>query len=97
MALLQLAQPRVPTGIIAGYLTPTPWLNRRFKTANDGLVAVYSTRLVQMQDFIVLPSIHATLECRCPTANALVFKYRTIVGQTNQNNALRLIGYRTQR
>ena len=59
--IAQLAQPRVPTGIIAGYLTPTPWLNRRFKTANDGLVAVYSTRLVQMQDFIVLPSIHTNL------------------------------------
>lgn len=59
--IAQLAEPSVPTGIIAGYLTPTPWLNRRFNTANDGLVAVYSTRLTRMQDFILLPLVHANL------------------------------------
>lgn len=59
--IAQLAEPSVPTGIIAGYLTPTPWLNRRFDTANDGLVAVYSTRLTRMQDFILLPLVHASL------------------------------------
>lgn len=59
--IAQLAEPSVPTGIIAGYLTPTPWLNRRFNSANDGLVAVYSTRLSNMQDFVLLPSVHATL------------------------------------
>ena len=57
----QLAEPSVPTGIIAGYLTPTPWLNRRFNTANDGLVAVYSTRLSTMQDFVLVRSIHTSL------------------------------------
>lgn len=57
----QLAQPSVPTGIIAGYLTPTPWLNRRFNTANDGLVAVYSTRLPHMQDFVLIPAVHTSL------------------------------------
>lgn len=59
--IARLAAPRVPTGIIAGHLTPTPWLNSRFKTANDGLVAVYSTRLAQMQDFLLLPVVHSSL------------------------------------
>lgn len=57
----QLAEPSVPTGIIAGYLTPTPWLSRRFNSANDGLVAVYSTRLPTMQDFVLIRSIHSSL------------------------------------
>ena len=59
--IAQLAEPSVPTGIIAGYLTPTPWLNRRFNSANDGLVAVYSTKLARMQDFTMLASIHSSL------------------------------------
>jgi len=57
----RLPEPSVPTGIIAGYLTPVPWLNRRFNTANDGLVAVYSTRLSTMQDFVLIRSIHSSL------------------------------------
>lgn len=59
--IARLSEPSVPTGIIAGYLTPVPWLNRRFNTANDGLVAVYSTRLSQPHDFVMLPSIHSSL------------------------------------
>lgn len=59
--IAQLAEPTVQTGIIAGYLTPTPWLSRRFGAANDGLVAVYSTRLAQMQDFVLLPAVHGSL------------------------------------
>lgn len=59
--IANLAEPQVPTGIIAGYLTLTPWLNRRFNTANDGLVAVYSTRLASMQDFLMLPAVHNSL------------------------------------
>ena len=57
----QLPEPNVPTGIIAGYLNPAPWLNRRFNTANDGLVAVYSTQLSSMQDFVLIRSIHTSL------------------------------------
>ena len=57
----RLPEPSVSTGIIAGYLTPVPWLNRRFNTANDGLVAVYSTRLSTMQDFVLIRSIHSSL------------------------------------
>lgn len=45
-------------GIIAGNFSFNPFANRIFGEPNDGKVAVSSTRMDQMSDFIVLPVSH---------------------------------------
>ncbi len=58
----QLPPIDVPTGVIAGYLTPTPWLTKRFDgQANDGLVAMDYTKLAGMSDFIEVKATHMGL------------------------------------
>lgn len=58
----QLPPIEVPTGVIAGYLTPAPWLNKRFEhLPNDGLVAVEYTKLAGMRDFVLAKTTHMSL------------------------------------
>jgi pimeloyl-ACP methyl ester carboxylesterase len=51
----------VPVGIVAGYLSPTPWLTKRFAEPNDGLVGVNSAALEGAQDWVWMPVTHLTL------------------------------------
>ncbi len=51
----------VPTGVVAGYYSLTPWFNGRFAEPNDGLVSVSSTRVAGMKDFIQVPENHLKL------------------------------------
>lgn len=61
-AVNQLPPVTVPTGVIAGYLTPAPWLNKRFgHLPNDGLVAVDYTKVSGMQDFVHVRTTHMSL------------------------------------
>lgn len=60
--LAQLAPPRVPTGILAGYYTPSPWMNDRFNgEPNDGMVSVRSSQLPNMTDFALIATTHIGL------------------------------------
>lgn len=56
-------------GIIAGNYTFNPMGNLIFKGPNDGKVAVESTRIKAMDDFIILPAHHAFMP-----SNAQVIK-----------------------
>ena len=58
----QLPAMSVPTGVLAGYLTPTPWLTKRFgRVPNDGLVAVDNTKVAGMSDFALIKATHMGL------------------------------------
>lgn len=61
-AVNQLPAISVPTGVIAGYLTPAPWLTKRFDhLPNDGLVATEYTKVAGMQDFVYVKTTHMSL------------------------------------
>lgn len=58
----QLPAMQIPTGVLAGYLTPTPWLTKRFgRVPNDGLVAVDNTKIAGMHDFALIKATHMGL------------------------------------
>lgn len=58
----QLPAPTVATGILAGYYTPSPWMNYRFKgKPNDGMVSVRSNQLPNMTDFELIATTHIGL------------------------------------
>lgn len=60
-------------GIIAGDYNFIPFMKYVFHEANDGKVAVSSTRLDKMRDFIVLPVSHTFIMCNKLVMEQVVF------------------------
>lgn len=54
----EMQYPRVKLGVIAGNVNLNPFLGLLFQEPNDGKVAVSSTQMQGMSDFIVLPVNH---------------------------------------
>ncbi len=71
--LLELKQIVPEIGIIAGNKSSNPYFSKLIPGEDDGRVAVDNTKLIEMKDFMVVPSTHLTIKYNDEVIQQTVF------------------------